>query len=151
MHRITNNLVGLLDCGFLPNCIHLDPVIWQKRELNVIADHLVNHTMDVRKSWHQICTMPYPDISLRDANFLIHFDGGTRGNDCSAAAWILEARIHRERDIVEFPVAFCGKFVSPSVSSYVAEAMALESCTEIFLKLVLKLVTEPPHKRYRVG
>ena len=113
--------------------MHLDPVIWQKRELNVIADHLVNHTMDVRKSWHQICSLPYPDISLRDTNFLIHLDGGTRGNDCSAAAWIPEARIHRERhrarDIVEFPVAFCGKFVSPSVSSYVAEAMALESCT----------------------
>jgi len=86
MHRITNNLVGLLDCGYLPNCIHLEPVIWQKRELNMKADHQANHTMDVRKSWHQICPMPFPDMNLKEANFLIHFDGGTRGNDCSAAA-----------------------------------------------------------------
>ena len=96
--------------------------------------------------------MPFPDMNLREANFLIHFDGGTRGTDCSAAAWMLEARIHRERDVVEFPVAYRGKFLCPSVSSFVAKAIALESCTEIFLKLVLKLVAaEPPHKRCRVG
>ena len=124
MHRITKNLVKLLDCGFRANCSHLDPVVWQKRELNKKADFLVNHTMDVRRSWHQICPMPYPDMSLQQANFLIHFDGGTRGSDCSAAAWILEARILLEEYVMEFPVACCGKFMCTPVSSFVAEAIA---------------------------
>merc|ERR1712129_542022 len=107
---------------------------------------------DVRRSWHQVCPMPFPDMGLNNANLIIHFDGGTRGNDCSAAAWILEARVHREHDIVEFPVAFCGKFLRIAVSSFTAETLALESCTEIFSKLIMKLfAAEPPHKRARLG
>ena len=142
----------MFDSGLLPNCPHLDPVIWRKREFNKKADFLVNHTMDVRGSWHQVCPIPFPDLSLSEANFIIHFDGGTRGDDCSAAAWILEARVHRDKTVVEFPVMLCGKFMCPAVSSFMAEAIALESCTEIFSKFVSKLFTaEPTHKRSRLG
>ena len=67
-----------------------------------------------------------------------------RGDDCSAAAWILEGRVQHEDRLIEFPVAYCGKFMDPPVSSFVAEAIALESCTEIFAKLVIKLVSSVP-------
>jgi len=130
----------------------LDPVVWHNRELNKRADYLVNHTMDARRSWHQICPIPRSNLSLIEANFIIHFDGGTRGDDCSAAAWVIEARVHHEHQLLEFPIAYCGKFMSPPVSSFVAEAIALESCTEIFAKLVLKLLSaKPAHKRARLG
>ena len=95
--------------------------------------------------------MPVPDWSLKDDNFVIHFDGGTRGDDCSAAAWILEARLSREQQLIEFPVAYCGKFMCPAFSSFVAESIALESCTDFFSKLIMQLqsTTEPAHKRCR--
>ena len=106
--------------------------------------------MDVRRSWHQICPTPFAEISLKNANFIIHFDGGTRGDDCSAAAWILEASVVHGQHVVEFPVAYCGKYMFLPVSSFVAETIGLESCTEIFAKLVLKVVTaEPPRKQAR--
>ena len=35
----------------LPHRHHLDPVVWQRRELNRRAGFLVNYTMDVRESW----------------------------------------------------------------------------------------------------
>lgn len=151
-HRITNNLVSLFDNGLLPNRAHLDPVIWRRREFNKKADHLVNYTMDVRRSWHQLCPVPFPDLILSDSNFIIHFDGGSRGNDCSASAWILEARAYYKNSLVEFPVIMCGKFMCPAVSSFMAEALALESCTEIFAKLISKLsILEPAHKRSRLA
>eukprot|EP00974_Lingulodinium_polyedra_P073655 7131208-Lingulodinium_polyedra.AAC.1 len=64
----------------------------------------------------------------------------------------MEARVHHGENVVEFPVAYCGKFLCPSVSSFMAEAIALESCTEIFAKLISKLfMAEPTHKRARLG
>ena len=151
-HRVSNHLASILDSGFFPSCIHDDPVIWRRRDFNKKADYLANHTMDKRKSWHQVCRMPFPNLKLIEANFIIHFDGGTRGDDCSASAWILEGRMNRGGDLVEFPIAYCGKFLSPPVSSFLAEAIALESCIEFLSKLVLKVLeTEPPHKRARLG
>ena len=108
------------------------------------ADHLANYTMDVRRSWHQFCPMPSSDVSLTEANFILHFDGGTREEDCSAAAWILEARVVQDCRLMIFPVAYCGKFLHPPVSSFLAEAIALESCTEIFSNLILKLMDNGP-------
>ena len=75
-------------------------------------------------------------MSIWEANFVIHFDGGTRGRECSAAAWIIEARIQRGNPLYEFPVALCGKYLSIAVSSFVAELMALESCAKVFSKLI---------------
>ena len=151
-HRVTNHLASLFEHGLLPNCRHLDPVIWRRREYNKKADYLVNYTMDRRQSWHQICKMPVPKLSLKQANFIAHFDGGTRGDDCSAAAWILEARFFHDGNLVETPIAFCGKFLCPAVSSFMSEAIALESCTDFLSRLVQKVfAAEPSHKRRRIG
>ena len=77
-----------------------------------------------------------PNMNMKEANFTIHFDGGTRGDKCSAAAWIVEAQIQRGNLLYEFPVAMCGKYISVAVSSFVAELMALESCSDIFSRFI---------------
>ena len=151
-HRVTNNLAALFENGLFPNCMHLDPVIWRRREYNKKSDFLVNHTMDKRQSWHQVCKMPFPNLSLKEANFIVHFDGGTRGDDCSAAAWVLEARFLHNGNLIETPVAYCGKFLCPAVSSFMSEAIALDSCTDFLSKLIQKAVfAEPSQKRIRIG
>ena len=81
--------------------------------------------MDRRRSWHHVYTIPVPGINLEHANFIIHFDGGTRGDDCSASAWILEARVQHEDQLIETQIAYCGKFMCPAVSSFMSEAIAL--------------------------
>ena len=151
-HRVSDYLSSLLDKCVFPHCIHLDPVIWRRREYNKKADFLVNHTMDRRRSWHHVCRMPFPGMSLKDSNFIIHFDGGTRSDDCSAAAWILEARMQHEGQLIETPIAYCGKFMCPAVSSFMSEAIALDNCADLFSKLIQKVLTaEPSHKRSRIG
>ena len=56
------------------------------------------------------------------------------------SAWILEARAHYKNSLIEFPVIMFGKFMCPAVSSFMAEALALESCTEIFCKIDIEII-----------
>ena len=53
LHRVTANIVRMFDIGMRPHVQHLDPVIWQRLELNKRADFLVNYTMDIGKTWLQ--------------------------------------------------------------------------------------------------
>ena len=88
------------------------------------ADHLANFTMDEKRSWQK----SFPSAAgrqLRDANFVVHCDGGRRGDACSAAAWILEAVWGDVSQIVSMAGVFLDE--GGVVSSFVADAMALDS------------------------
>ena len=91
-HRVSGNIVLLFHNGLRPYQTHKDHVVWRRRDRNKKADFLVNHTMDIEQSWHKC----YPTLAgvsnPMSANFILHFDGGTRGDKCSASAWILEAK-----------------------------------------------------------
>ena len=48
--NITENLKSAIFMGWRPPRPGDDPVLWQKRDHNRMADHLVNATMDMQKS-----------------------------------------------------------------------------------------------------
>ena len=106
---------------------HLDPILWRSRDSNKIADHLVNVTMDMGRSWQHV--EPWdPDFKLEDANVEIHCDGGRRGSACSASAWVMEAHWYRHGERITRVVAMAGTYNEIAVSSFAAELMAVDSC-----------------------
>ena len=120
--RMTTNLGRLLQSGRRPHELVGDPVLWQRRENNVIADYIVNHTMDRRESWNYTCDGDTPI----GANLVCHSDGGRRDESCAGAAWFVETL--RDAHGMESctPLAMRGIFISSSVSSFVAESIALD-------------------------
>ena len=72
-----------------------------------------------------------------EANYVCHSDGGTRANSCSGAAWIIEARVVRDDERYIFPVAMAGVFLQGPVSSFLAEAIALDEAVRFLGKFVL--------------
>ena len=66
---------------------------------------MVNYTMDERSSWHQGYAFPLDNVPVDGVNYILHFDGGTRGESCSASAWMLEAVVLRAGIEYEFVVA----------------------------------------------
>ena len=141
-HRIANHMVGLFDYGLRPYQQHLDPVVWQRRELNKKADHLVNYTMDAGSSWTKIFTPQIVSGSLMDANWILHFDGGTRGTSCSASAWILEAEVQTGPNTATHLIAMAGTYLPTAVSSFEAELIALDYCSEYFFKFIRNMHAE---------
>ena len=149
--RVTKHIAGIFDAGLRPCQLHRDPVEWHRREFNKKADHLVNHTMDQQRTWHEESKAP-PGVSLMNANFVMHFDGGIRGESCSAIAWILEAHSRHQGETAIFPVAMVGTVFSSAISSFLAELLALESCIVYFHEFVLRISSADMRtKRARVS
>ena len=46
--------------------------------------------------------------------------------------------------VIEFPVMCCGECMTKAVSSFCAEVIALENSTEIFAKLMLRVMRDEP-------
>ena len=101
-----------------------DIVFWHKRAWNLRADYLVNYTMDEQTSWFQ--RGPLPEAGLANSNLIVHMDGGTRAGKCSAAAWCIEAVAHYGSYITTVPVILAGTYIQDPISSFTAEALALE-------------------------
>ena len=70
---------------------------------------------------------------------MCHSDGGARANSCAGAAWIIEARVVRDDQRHIFPVAMAGLFLQDPVSSFVAEAIALNEAVNHLGKYLLLL------------
>ena len=87
-----------------------DPVVWHKRSFNKIADYIVNHTMDAKRSWYQKFTPPLEDFDLSSSNLVMHIDGGTRIGHCSASAWYLEVQLEHDRRAIQFPLAMAAPY-----------------------------------------
>ena len=115
-----------------------DPVVWRKREYNKIAEFIVNCTMDCREDLHEDCEPPL-QYDRQRVNYICHSDGGTRAENCSAAAWYLEAVVTTDKaGAITFPVAMRGLFLENPVSPFMAEALALEDGLAYLAKFTLE-------------
>ena len=133
---MTTRMFDLIDTGWIPHTAVSDPVLWRRREHNQIADFLVNHAMDTRSSWMTEVPPAIPDFTILDANIVCHSDGGTRAGSCSAAAWILEAIVSRDGFTHTFTIASRGIFLDSPVSSFTAEAIALDDAVAYVSRMV---------------
>ena len=137
--RLANNLAGIFACGWQPPEMWKDPVCWRRRTRNIVADHVVNCSMDAQRSLEKQYGWPFEDCNLSACNILIHSDGGTRLNCCSSFGWILE--VCRLIDgIWEFkPLMMRGTYLSEPISSFLAETLALEEASLFVVKLLREL------------
>ena len=136
--RMTSRLFDICIGDWSPMTQTSDPAIWHKREWNQIADFLVNLTMGSRQDWQHDFKPTVQNFKLNEASVIFHSDGGTRGSKCSAAAWIMEAIVTREDKQYTFPVAARGIYLPDPVSSFLAEALALDDAISYFSKSVRK-------------
>ncbi|CAK0901216.1 unnamed protein product [Prorocentrum cordatum] len=139
--RITKSMFNVMGYGWRPAQDADDMVVWHKRDWNIKADFLVNYTMDEKKSWYH--SFPIESVDLSGANFLIHSDGGTRAASCSAAAWCVEAVTRR--GLIETTTLFiiAGTFISDPISSFTAEALALEEAAKAVEELIYRIGERP--------
>ena len=124
MHRVLENVAGFISQGMMPPSDIRDPIMWTPRENNKLADYLCNRTMDdVKGEWREV-----RDYSAERArNVVVFSDGGTRA-DCSASAWALCVVIGQTLH----PVIAAGIFFQVPISSFAAEAIALDNATREF-------------------
>ena len=135
---MTATLFNLFSEGWTSASRTADPVTWQKRDYNKVADFLANFTMDTGRSWTKEVEPPVPDFCHTMANFICHSDGGPRRGRCSAAAWVVEAVIFRDGHCLTFPVAFRGIYFDSPVSSFTAETVALDDVVSFVSRLILR-------------
>ena len=133
LNRITRSFWDIVCCGWRPPRECDDMVLWHRRDWNIRADHLVNFTMDERKSWYQC--FPFEPADLERCNLTIHTDGGTRANSCSAAAWCIEAVVRRGQYETTTTLMIAGTNIATPISSFTAEALALEEAALAVTKI----------------
>ena len=105
--------------------------------------------MDVGESWTKSLDWPFPGRTLRECNLVVHSDGGRRQGKCSASAWILEVGLLLNGDWCFRPLAMGGSSHPAEISSFAAEAVALEEAT-LFIKRIVETPSEPHGKKPRV-
>lgn len=93
---------------------------------------------------------PPVELDWQTTDFICHSDGGMRGESCSAAAWYLEAVVTENGASSTFPLAMRGQFLKDPVSSFLAEAIALEDGMA-YLSQLLSNNTGNSAKRARVA
>ena len=135
-------LFELLGRSWTPRVCTEDPVAWQRREQNQIADFLVNCAMDRREGFHKDFD-PLPGFCFHLSNFSCHSDGGTRSEICSAAAW--HGNCHDKLSGYNLPVGNAGSFSRTPVSSFLAEPLALEDAIVSFAQLLPNRSVDSKH------
>ena len=138
--RMTSNIHALFKAGWKPPRPWEDPVSWFPRENNIVADYLVNYTMDVQESWSQTIDWPFGQKSMGDCSYIVHSDGGTRGGRCSGCAFIIEAGILENASWIFKPIVLSGTYLRTPVSSFTVESLALEEATLCLKRLLLQCV-----------
>eukprot|EP00973_Karenia_brevis_P039719 5482720-Karenia_brevis.AAC.1 len=74
MH-LSRSTLQLHCLGWRPLTNYLEYVIWSPHELNTVADHAINATMDCGRDWEQ--TSPHMrDIVAANMNLRLCIDGG---------------------------------------------------------------------------
>ena len=134
--RMTTRIFHLLDAKWHLTDPTDDPVVWVRRESNVIADYLANYTMDNRVDWAEKIQVDRVGRNLRDFNIICHSDGGTRGQSCSSAAWCVEALSWQSGTQTAITLAMGGLFLERPVSSFLAETLALDNCIQTVLEMI---------------
>ena len=87
--------------------------------------------MDVRESWTRTLAWPFVNRSVEECNIVIHSDGGRSVGVSSSSAWILEVGSIQDGLWCYMPLAMGGTFHPEEVSSFAAEALALEEATAV--------------------
>ncbi len=156
MDSISDNLAFILDAGWSPPRLWHDPVAWKRRELNVVADYLVNFTMDNEQTWCRSFNWPFATSTLDQCNLAAWSDGGTRSGKkvCSASAWIVEVGIYQNRSWHFRPLAMGGTYFAAPLSSFTVECFALQECASFLKHLIQRNdtnIAEPLGKRQRVN
>ena len=133
---IVDNLARLYDSGWQPPQPYADPIAWQKREHNLVADWLCNYTMDCKRSWETT----FKNEHLEDGmgfNLLMHSDGGSRATS-AAAAWIVKTMRYDpvNKQCVTLPLAMAGSYFDSKLSSFEVESIALRFCTNFACELL---------------
>ena len=111
-------------------------MIWHCREQTRITDFLVNFTMDSKQDWQKQFELPLDCLLGDEMNLVAHSDRGTCENTCSAVAWIMEAIIVRNGAQLHLPAMMGWTFLRDPVSSFLAEALALEAAIVAACSLV---------------
>ena len=127
--RICGNLSAILAKGWRPPNIWSDPVMWHRREYNIIANYLANYTMDRKESWSEDFQMALPGGSLTNCQIVAHTDGGTRIAQCSATGWVVELGTQIRDEWQFFKIAMGGTYLTEPISSFTAESLASEECS----------------------
>ena len=121
LEQIVSNLARLFDAGWQPPRSWHNPVVWHRREKNVIADFLCNRAMDLGETWVETFDWPFPGRGLSECNLLVHSDGGTRRGKCSPSGWVAELTILDNALWVRRKLAQSGTFFNHPVSAFTAE------------------------------
>ena len=74
---IVSSLVIMLDDGWRAPQEWALPMIWRPRARNVVADFLLNYTMDLDASWLEVFDWPFAGHCLDECNIVVHSEGGT--------------------------------------------------------------------------
>ena len=107
-----------------------------------MADFLANYTMDSKQTWTDVFEWPLAEATLDQCNLVIHSDGGTRHGRCSAAAWVVEAVLVVHGVWISELIAMGGTYFDSPISSFCAEALALEECTLLVKRILERGVGE---------
>ena len=136
--RLTSRLFDMLQSGWGLHTQTADPISWQRRSFNKVADYLLNYTMDSGCDWLQIFDVPVSDFRASMANFMCHSDSGTRQGSCSGIGWHIEALISQDGAQRTFPVAVGGKFMKTPISSFTTQLLALDDVINHLSNIVLR-------------
>eukprot|EP00959_Pyramimonas_sp_CCMP1952_P435224 9113300-Pyramimonas_sp.AAC.1 len=92
--------------------------------------------MDSQRSWSKRFGNSSQGVALHSCNVLVHADGGTKAQSCSATGWVVEVGRFIDGAWNFGPVAMSGSFFATPISSFQAEALALEECAVFLQKLL---------------
>eukprot|EP00973_Karenia_brevis_P030141 4153943-Karenia_brevis.AAC.1 len=125
--RLTRKLFEIYSYEWKPPFDEDDPVQWKRRDQNKLADYLCNYSMDNQRSFVK-CWMRPDAVDYDSANVLVFSDGGCRGANAAASAWIMLWAVRASNTWEYHPMAVKADFWKDcNINSFKAEALALES------------------------
>jgi len=126
LSRIVDRIALMLASGWIPPQVWDDPVRWMPREYNKVADGLADFTMDRQTSWSREFST---SRAASDCNIIVQTDGGVRGGDCAASAFIIGICGRVDDSFFFEPLLVQGTYMTAHCSSFAAEAIALDEAT----------------------
>ena len=103
---------------------------WNRREFNSLVDHSAKVALDCRKDWCVIDEAALRVAKERKACIRLCSDGAKRGNGDSAAGMAVVAYFQDGSSKV---LRRSGKSLGKLSSAFVAEAVSLEWCLDVFV------------------
>merc|ERR1712037_108847 len=90
---------------------------------------------DESQTLSRVLDWPSPGRGATECNLIVLTDGGTRRGRCSGSGWV-EAACPVDGARAVRAVVLGGTFFSKPVSSFCAEALALQECTLLLTRMV---------------